>query len=320
MGKSNSSHSKMKAVIILGALALVLVSGLEQNEEESQLSLSEGTLQRDARNADPRRRRKSQKKKSKKGKQSAGKGKGKKQRGAGKRKMKMGNKKNARKSGGKKKQSNKKRGPAARQSTDCLADVVTAIRGYRSAGNQKRMAMRIKAWKKNMGKKKDKAATQFGDAADSLDAATGGGQSCGSGKPDSDTTDALAKLKNCSVTAAALCDDSTVNDTGADACATKFEEYITAFDACLKTPSCDCFKALTPVESSCKFNDANTAAKALKDKCFKSDTPGSFGDCSGALKKASGKIGKCGLGVGTGAVGTTTKSARNLRRLAFAKF
>merc|ERR1712032_359723 len=74
------------------------------------------------------------------------------------------------------------------------------------------------------------------------------------------------------------------------------------------------------VESSCKFNDANTAAKALKDKCFKSDTPGSFGDCSGALKKASGKIGKCGLGVGTGAVGTTTKSARTLRRLAFHKF
>merc|ERR1712037_1064609 len=210
-----------------------------------------------------------------------------------------GNKKNARKSGGKKKQSNKKRGnkmrgSPARQSTDCLADVVTAIKGYRSAGNQKRMAMRIKAWKKNMGKKKDKAATQFGDAADSLDAATGGGQSCGSGKPDSDTTDALAKLKNCSVTAAALCDDSTVNDTGADACATKFEEYITAFDDCLKTPTCDCFKALTPVESSCKFNDA--------------------------LKKASGKIGKCGLGVGTGAVGTTTKSARNLRRLAFHKF
>merc|ERR1712032_1592330 len=219
-----------------------------------------------------------------------------------------------------KKRGNKMRGSPARQSTDCLADVVTAIKGYRSAGNQKRMAMRIKAWKKNMGKKKDKAATQFGDAADSLDAATGGGQSCGRGKPDSDTTDALAKLKNCSVTAAALCDDSTVNDTGADACATKFEEYITAFDDCLKTPTCDCFKALTPVESSCKFNDANTAAKALKDKCFKSDTPGSFGDCSGALKKASGKIGKCGLGVGTGAVGTTTKSARNLRRLAFHKF
>merc|ERR1712051_250433 len=100
MGKSNSSHSKMKAVIILGALALVLVSGLEQNEEESQLSLSEGTLQREARNADPRRRRKGKGKKQR----GAGKGKGKKQRGAGKRKM--GNKKNARKSGGKKKQSN----------------------------------------------------------------------------------------------------------------------------------------------------------------------------------------------------------------------
>ena len=89
----------------------------------------------------------------------------------------------------------------------------------------------------------------------------------------------------------------------------------------MKTPTCDCFKALTPVESSCSFKAANDAAKALKDKCFKSDTPGSFGDCSKSLKEASGKIGKCGLGVGgsTG-VGTTTKSARNLRRLAFAKF
>merc|ERR1712117_792794 len=223
------------------------------------------------------------------------------------------NRRNNKKKGGKIKKS-------GRQSGDCLADVVTAIKGYRSAGNQKRMAMRISAWKKNMGKKKDKAATQFGDAADSLDAATVGGQSCGSGKPDSDTTDALAKLKNCSKSAAALCDNSNVNDTGAEDCKAKFEAYITAFDKCVNTPTCDCFKALTPVESSCKFNDANAAAKAAKDKCFKSDTPGSFGDCSSALKKASGKIGKCGLGVGTGPVGTTTKSARNLRRLAFAKF
>merc|ERR1719312_438666 len=99
-----------------------------------------------------------------------------------------------------------------------------------------------------------------------------------------------------------------------------------AFDDCVKTPTCDCFKALTPVESSCSFKDANDAAKATKDKCFKSDTPGSFGDCSKSLKEASGKIGKCGLGVGTGPVtgtgpmGPTTKSARNLRnRLAFRK-
>ena len=162
----------MKAVIILGALALVLVSGLEQNEEESQLSLSEGTLQREARDAEPRRRRKSQKKRSKKGKKNVGKRKGK----------KAGNKKR----GGKNKQRNKKKvgskrkGPragAGRQSTDCLADVVTAIKGYRSAGNQKRMAMRI--------------ATQFGDAFDTL---------------------GRSKLKNCYKTAAALRDDSTVND------------------------------------------------------------------------------------------------------------
>ena len=56
----------MKAVIILGALALVLVSGLEQNEEESKLSLSEGTLQREARDAEPGRRKNNQAKKKRK--------------------------------------------------------------------------------------------------------------------------------------------------------------------------------------------------------------------------------------------------------------
>ena len=224
----------MKAVIILGALALVLVSGLELNEEESQLSLSEGTLQREARDADPsRRRRKSQKGKSKrKGKKNARKSKGKKKARKARKNKKINKRMKAK--GRKNKKINKKNAGnkriSGRQSAECLADVVTAIKGYRSAGNQKRMAMRISAWKKNMGKKKDKAATQFGDAADSLDAATGGGKACGNGKPDSDTTDALAKLKNCSKSAAALCDNAQVNDTGADDCKAKFEAYLTAFD------------------------------------------------------------------------------------------
>merc|ERR1712045_871254 len=176
--RSNSSHSKMKAVIILGALALVLVSGLELNEEESQLSLSEGTLQREARDAQPGRKRRG-KKGSKKGKRNGAakrKSKGKKKKGQGRRaNKKVGKGRNNRRNN-KKKGGNRKMNKSGRQSTECLADVVTAIKGYRSAGNQKRMAMRISAWKKNMGKKKDKAATQFGDAADSLDAATGGGQ------------------------------------------------------------------------------------------------------------------------------------------------
>ena len=227
----------MKAVIILGALALVLVSGLEQNEEESQLSLSEGTLQREARDAQPGKKRNQKKKAQKKKRKSQKKKKSmkKKKNAAKKNGAKKAGRRNRRKKGSKNKKrpsknSSKRRGPVARQSTDCLADVVTAIKGYRSAGNQKRMAMRIVAWKKNMGKKKDKAATQFEDAATSLDSATGGGKTCGSGAPDSDTTDALTKLKNCSKSAAALCDDSTVNDTGADGCKTKFEAYITAFD------------------------------------------------------------------------------------------
>merc|ERR1712154_188245 len=281
----NSSHIKMKAVFILGALALVLVSGLEQIEEESQLSLADGTIQREARNADARK---------------------KKEKGGGRRnnRPKVGRKSKPIGSG------------SGRQTTDCLADVVTKIKAYKKAGNEKRMAMRIQAWKKNMGKKKDKAATQFSDAASALDSATGGGASCGSGKPDKDTTDALAKLKNCSKSAAELCESSTVNDTGADDCKPKFEAYVAAFDACLKTPTCDCFAALTPVEG-CSFKSANDAAKALKDKCFKSDTPGSFGDCSKALKESSGKVGQCGLPN----FGGTTKAARNLRnRFAFHKF
>ena len=230
----------MKAVIILGALALVLVSGLEQNEEESKLSLSEGTLQREARDAEPGIKKKKQQKKKRKSqlnkkRRNQKKKNSRKSKNNAKKNKKKADRRRRRKKGSKKKPTKKtsKRkgsGPGARQSTDCLADVVTAIKGYRSAGNQKRMAMRIVAWKKNMGKKKDKAATQFEDAAESLDSATGGGKTCGSGAPDSDTTDALTKLKNCSKSAAALCDDSTVNDTGADGCKTKFEAYITAFD------------------------------------------------------------------------------------------
>merc|ERR1712111_327323 len=182
--------------------------------------------------ADPSRRKKSKKGKGKrKNKKNADKRKGKKKARKARKNKKINRRMKAK--GRKNKKINRKKAgnrknQSGRQSADCLADVVTAIKGYRSAGNQKRMAMRISAWKKNMGKKKDKAATQFGDAADSLDAATGGGQSCGSGKPDSDTTDALAKLKNCSKTAAALCDNAQVNDTGADDCKAKFEEYIKA--------------------------------------------------------------------------------------------
>merc|ERR1712110_979401 len=188
-------------------------------------------------NKQPKRKRKNKNKnkKSRKSKNNAKKNKKK----ADRRRRRKGSKK-AKNQGAAKKTSKRKGpgAPGARQSTDCLADVVTAIKGYRSAGNQKRMAMRIVTWKKNMGKKKDKAATQFEDAAESLDSATGGGKT---------------RLKNCSKSAAALCDDSTVNDTGADGCKTKFEAYITAFDDCVKTPPCDCFKALTPVESSCSF-------------------------------------------------------------------
>merc|ERR1712154_86457 len=150
----NSSHIKMKAVFILGALALVLVSGLEQIEEESQLSLADGTIQREARNADARKKRK----RGRKGKKSK-----KNKRGKNRTNKKKGGRRNNRPKVGRK--SKPIGSGSGRQTTDCLADVVTKIKAYKKAGNEKRMAMRIQAWKKNMGKKKDKAATQFSDAA-----------------------------------------------------------------------------------------------------------------------------------------------------------
>ena len=228
----------MKAVIILGALALVLVSGLEQNEEESKLlrafrrSTPEGTRQREARDAEPGKKRSQKKKRTQMKKRNQKKKKSSKTKNSAKKDKKKAGRRRRRKNGAKKgrKPGAKRKGSVARQSTDCLADVVTAIKGYRNAGNQRRMANRIVTWKKGIAKKKDKAATQFEDAAESLDAATGGGKTCGSVALDSDTSAALAKLKSCSKTAAALCDDSTINDIGADGCKTKFEAYITAFD------------------------------------------------------------------------------------------
>merc|ERR1712137_1281123 len=198
-------------------------------------------------NQTKKKRKNQKKKKSMKSKNNANKNKKK----ADRRKRRKGSKKGKNKRPNKK--SSKRKGPGSRQSTDCLADVVTAIKGYRSARNQKRMAMRIVAWKKNMGKKKDKAATQFEDAATSLDSATGGGKTCGSGAPDSDT-------------AAALCDDSTVNDTGADGCKTKFEAYITAFDDCVKTPTGDCFKSLKEASGKIENVDLELEPAVLEQR------------------------------------------------------
>ena len=113
---------------------------------------------------------------------------------------------------------------------DCLTDVVAEIKVYKNAGNQLRMAKRIASWKKVMDKKKEKASSNFTDAAEAMEAATGGGASCNGAAPDADVAADLAKLKNCSVSAAALCDSAMINDSNIDSCKTNFEAFTTAFD------------------------------------------------------------------------------------------
>merc|ERR1719189_1147915 len=289
----------MKAVFILGALALTLVLVSADTAEESEL------LVREARDADARRR---------KGGRKAGQAK---KGGKGKKKS-AGRRKKGRKSG---RRGMRKGG--ARQSTDCLTDVVAKIKVYKKAGNQLRMAKRIASWKKVMDKKKEKASSNFTDAAEAMEAATGGGASCNGAAPDADVAADLAKLKNCSVSAAALCDSAMINDTNIDSCKTNFEAFTAAFDKKLKgTPACSCFTALPALDSTCEFETANSAAKEAKKKCNSPDEPGSFGDCTTAQKFAAGKVGKCGGLTGGATTMTTTGATRSLRaRLgAFKKF
>lgn len=197
-------------------------------------------------------------------------------------------------------------------SSDCLSDVIQTIKDYKKAANHLRMAKRVSSWTEQMGKKKTKAASSFQDGLDALDSATGGGASCNGGAADANATEALNTLKNCSKTAAALCDSATLNTSNVDACKTSLQAQIDAFDACLKTGTCDCFKAVPAFDTSCtSIKDLNTAAKTAKTKCNSPNEAGSFGACSKALKGAAAQVGKCRPG--GGATTTTTKSARALR-------
>ena len=210
----------MRVVFVLAVLAVVLVAGLEEREEQAVASLEQGdTLQREARDARRRRKGKGLKKKGKNN------GRRRKQR---RRKLSKKGKKGANRKG--------MRGQARkaeRQTTDCLADVVLAVKNYKKAQTQLRQGNRIKSWKKNMDSKKGKAADQFKNASDAMESATGGGKSCNGGAADSEATSAQAILKNCSVTAAMKCDAAMItgyNSTKIETCATTTKDYVKAFD------------------------------------------------------------------------------------------
>lgn len=269
----------MRVVLLLTVLAVVIVAGMEEREGEAVSSM-EDIVQREARDA----RKKGMRRNSRKGKRnkSARKGMTKK---AGKKRHR-----------GRHQRKQQARSQGARQ-TDCLADVVQAIKNYKKAQTQYRQANRIMGWMENMDNKKGKAADQFKNASDALEAATGGGMSCNGGDPDTEATEAQAILKNCSMTAAEKCDSSKITDlnsTKIAECKTATNNYVNLCDECIKQGTCDCFTALPTFDKDmCNMTTTYASAKASKLSCNSPKEAGSFGACSKKQKMSGELVGKC---------------------------
>ena len=148
-------------------------------------------------------------------------------------KKRDGKKKKKNRKNGRRKQKRTKKMKSGQGRTECLAEVVQAIKNYKKAQSQYRQGNRIISWKTNMDKKKEKAADQFKNASDALDSATGGGMSCNGGSPDSEAAEAQAVLKNCSTTAAMKCDSAAITNLDSsklETCKTQTKSYMEAFD------------------------------------------------------------------------------------------
>jgi len=284
----------MRVVLLLTVLVVVIAAGLQESESQ-ELDI----LQREARDAGRR-----------KGK-AAKKGRNRKQKG----RRTKGNEKSRGKH-----QKRQKLRQNGRQ-TDCLADVVQAMKNYKKAQTQYRQGNRIKGWMENMDKKKGKAADQFKNTSDALESATGGGMSCKGAEPDADATEAQAILKNCSMSAAEKCDSTKItgiNSTKIEECKTANKNYMTEFDTCLKTSTCDCFKALPAFDKDmCDMTATYDSAKASKTSCNSPSEPGSFGECSKKQKLAGELVGKCTQTCDTPVMTTKMMSRRKERLSAF---
>ena len=110
-----------------------------------------------------------------------------------------------------------------RQSGRCFDDVVQSIKEYKKAANHLRMAKRVSSWTETMAKKKAKAATVFQETLEALNS------SCVDSE-DTATLAALATLANCSASAAAACDSTSLNTSSLESCITTLMTQIDAFD------------------------------------------------------------------------------------------
>ena len=110
-----------------------------------------------------------------------------------------------------------------RQSGRCFDDVVQSMKEYKKAANHLRMAKRVSSWTETMAKKKAKAATVFQETLEALNS------SCVDSE-DTATLAALATLANCSASAAAACDSTSLNISSLESCTTTLMTQIDAFD------------------------------------------------------------------------------------------
>jgi len=275
----------MKVVLLLAALAATLALVSAQADGGALAVESAEILQREVR--EPKRRRKM--------------------------KRKLGGRRK------KQRKSKQRKAGIARQDgrTECLAEVVQAIRNYKKAQSQYRQGNRISSWVKNMDKKKEKAVDQFQNSSEALDSATGGGLSCGGGDPDTEAAEAVGVLKNCSTTAAMKCNSTGItnlNSSKLETCKTVNKNYVEAFDVCVKTPTCGCFTGLPAFDKDmCDMETTYNSAKTSKTMCNSPSEKGSFGECSQKQKSAGYLVGKCKKSCDT-PVMTTMMSRLNARR------
>jgi len=296
----------MKSIVLIGAFALLIVLALGDVPQESSQDIAEaselGLLERETREA----RRKRRKGKGKKGKGKAnGKGRkvrkgkgGKKSKGNGSRKSNKNN------SGKKRKTSNKKASQPRQTSTPTPPSVPTSnvtkvFSGYRTATNRQKQIKRILKFRTQIQKKKDKAATEFTDAAKALDEATDGGSYCDGAAANATVKSDVLELNNCSNSAAAMCVVPPINQTGnndLEACEIILGNSVTSTKDWLQDPKTSTVPDVIYPDQGCidlaKDNEANF--KAAKDKCVSSTEVGSFGSCSAILKKAAGLVLDCG--------------------------
>jgi len=163
-----------------------------------------------------------------------------------------------------------------------VADVVAAIKKFIVATNNLNQNKRIKSFVLQSQQKYTKAPNTFQTAFNVLADATGSGASCNGGAPNTSVATVYNRLKNCSLSAANLCNVqlSAADNATVTSCAVSLASFITAFQACVTNGSCTCFQSLANISATCTNQTSIlTPLTTQKNQCIGSNTTGSFGDC-----------------------------------------